>query len=100
MMAVAAEEMRDGNEDHSAQRGSRKRIQKSAANVGTNQAKHDVTDAAETTAAGNFSGEPSGNQAEQKPRDETVRLKPDSKGLLRERICREHEASFRNKDCI
>jgi hypothetical protein len=103
-IVTADKEVRDGNQDDSAESGSRQRVKKSAsknsefdedpsAEVGADQAKHYVSDAAKAAAARDFSRQPSGDQAKEQPRNKTVRLEPDSDCLLRKQICREHETS-------
>ncbi len=110
MIAAASEKMCDGNKDDSSESSSRKRIPKAsakdaqldenpAANKGANDSEDDVRNASEPAAARNFSREPSCNQAEEQPRNETVRLEPDSEALLKEHVCGEHEASKANTDC-
>ena len=83
-MAVAAEEMRDGNEDHSAQRGSRKRVPETsakdfqldknpAADEGSDNSQNDVRNAAKAAAARDFSCEPTADEANEDPIEESVR---------------------------
>src|ERR1700674_85610 len=107
----AAEKVRDGDENHGTQGGGRKRVQKApaensqfgenpAAKEGSDQPQNNVRDATEAAAARNFPGEPTGNQAKEKPGDEAVRFEPDSDCPLCRHLCGEHEASFGNKDCI
>src|SRR5260370_27443693 len=81
MAGTAAEEMRDGNKNHCAQRCSSKRVPKASAeysefhenptaNKGAYDSKNNVRDAAEAAAARNFSREPTGDQADQQPADD------------------------------
>jgi hypothetical protein len=109
-MIAASEKMRDGNENYGSQRSRRQRVQKSSAknpqpdenptaDVGTYQAKQNVTNAAEAAAACNLSRKPSCNQAKKKPRYKAVGFEPDSYRLLREHICGQHETSWWKPDC-
>src|SRR5260370_16040689 len=110
-MMAAAKEVSEGKEIYSARGGGGKQIEKPAAeksqlyetpaaDVGTDQTQHDVRDATEAAPARNLSRQPSGNEAEQKPRDEAVRFEPDANRLLCKHVCSEHRASRRNKNCI
>jgi hypothetical protein len=111
VVVATAKEMGDGDKDYRAQRSRRQRIQKAASeksklhenpatDIGTDQAKYDVRNASEAPATRDFSGKPTGNETEEKPGDETVRLEPHSNGLLRKQVCGEHEASSGKNDCI
>src|SRR5260370_35518968 len=75
---VRAKQMRDGNENHGAQRCCPERVKVSAAknsqlrenpapDVGANQGQQNIPDAAEAAAARNFSCKPSRNQTEKQP---------------------------------
>src|SRR5712691_5447501 len=96
--------MRDGDENHRAERGRRQRVQKTAseeselyenpaADVGTDQTKHDIRDATEAPAARDLSRQPSRDQAKKQPRDEAVRPEPNPNRLLRKNVCNEHASS-------
>src|SRR5207253_8938121 len=109
-MIAAGKKMRDGYENDRAECRGGERVKKSApknsefgknpsADVGTNQAKHNVRDASKSASTRNFSCEPSCHQAEEQPRNEAVRLEPDSETLLKEQVCGEHEASRASTDC-
>src|SRR5260370_41971251 len=78
MMAIAAEKMGDGNENHGAQRGSGEGVPETTAknsefhehpatNEGTHDSKNDVRDAAETAATCDFSCQPPGGQSNENP---------------------------------
>src|SRR6266850_2383207 len=103
-IVTADKEVSDGDENDRTQRCCSQRVEETAAKnselgedpateVGTNQAKYDVRDAAESAAACDFAGEPSCNQAEKKPRDDPVCFEPDSNGSLCRHLIGEHEAS-------
>src|SRR6266446_8688204 len=79
----AAKEMGDGNENDGAERRGRERVKKTAApnpelrknpaaEEGSDQAENNVRDAAETAATRDLSRKPAGDQAKEKPRDNTV----------------------------
>src|SRR5712664_2723858 len=108
--AVRTEKMRDGNENHGAQRCGREGVKKSAAensqlhknpaaDVGADQSQNNVRDAAVAAAARQFPREPSGHETEEKPGDEVVRLKPDLHRTLSDFLRSKHETSCGNKDC-
>lgn len=110
MIIATGKKMRDRYENDGAQSCRRERVKKSttensqlrkdpAADVGTDQAKDDIRDASKPPAPGNFSRKPSCHQAEEQPRDEAVRLEPDSETLLQEQVCGEHETSKVTTDC-
>src|ERR1700674_2803212 len=76
MLIMARKKMRDGDEDHRAQRGRRERIEEAAAKnaqlakdpsteICAYQTKHDVREAAEAAPARNFSGQPPGDQSDE-----------------------------------
>jgi len=78
MALTAAEEMRDGDENHGAEGGSRERIPEAssedsklgknpAADEGANDSKNNVGDAAKAAPARDFSRKPSRDQADQQP---------------------------------
>src|SRR6266850_5829599 len=100
-IVTADKEVGDGDENDRTQRCCSQRVEESAAKnselgedpaaeVGANQAEHDVCDAAEAAAARNLSSEPSGDQTEKKPRDDPVRFEPDSNGPLCRHLSGEH----------
>ena len=110
MIAAASEKMCDGNKDDSSESSSRKRIPKAsakdaqldenpAANKGATDSEDDVRNASEPAAARNFSREPSCNQAQEQPRNESVRLEPNPETLLKEQVSGEHKAPKVNTDC-
>ena|SRR5690242_2299148 len=110
MMIAAGKKMRNRYENNGSQRRGSKRVKKStaensefhkdpSADVRTNQAEHNVRDASKSASTRNFSCEPSRNQTEEQPRNEAVRLEPDSKTLLKKQVCGEHEPSKANTDC-
>src|SRR6266481_5400724 len=79
----AAEEVGDGNENNGTERRGRERVKKTAApnpelrknpaaEEGSDQAENDVRDAAEAAATRDLSRKPAGDQAKEKPRDNTV----------------------------
>jgi len=76
--------MGNGDKNYSAERGCRERKEKAAAedaklrkdppaDYGTNQAENDVRNAAEATSTREFSGEPTGDEAEEEPSDDATR---------------------------
>src|SRR5260370_12423065 len=93
MMAIADEKMGEGNENHGAQGGRGEGVPETAAknsefhehpatNEGTNDSKNDVRDAAEASAARDFSCQPAGDQADQQPSPESMRdCNPDTSDL-------------------
>src|SRR5258708_39020131 len=112
MMAIAAEKMGDGNENHGAQRGSGEGVPETAAknsefherpatNEGTHDSKNDVRDAAETAATRDFSCQPAGDQADQQPSPESVRdCNPDTSDLAQGNQCEcGHSASWHTFAC-
>src|SRR5215472_10983250 len=103
--------MGDGDENHGAQGCGGNRVQKTSAknfelhkdpatDKRTNKAKNNVRDATKAASAGDFSREPAGDQAHQKPPDKPMRFDPDAKNSLCEHVRSNHEASSGNKDCI
>src|SRR5947207_15919269 len=110
MITDNSKKIRDRHANDDAQRCRRERVKKAtaehsqlrkdpAADVVTDQAKDDIRDASKPPAPGNFSRKPSCHQAEEQPRDEAVRLEPDSETLLQEQVCGEHETSKVTTDC-
>jgi hypothetical protein len=88
-MGFTSEEMSDGHKDYGSKRGRGKRVPEAtakdsqlgedpAADKGANQAQNNICDAAEATAARDFSSEPAGDQAKEKPRNDAVCFEPDS----------------------
>src|SRR6202521_1492151 len=80
MLIVAGKKMRDRDEDHRAERGCGERIEEAAAQnaqlakdpaaeIGADQAEHDIRDAAKAAAAREFSGQPPGDQSDEQPID-------------------------------
>src|SRR4029077_9630495 len=80
MLIMTGKKMRDGDEDHRAERGRRERVKESAAKnaqlakdpsteICAYQTKHDVREAAEAATSRNFSRQPPGNQSDDQPID-------------------------------
>src|SRR5215472_5300108 len=111
VVRITGEKMGDGDENHGAQGCGGNRVQKTSAknfelhkdpatDKRTNKAKNNVRDATKAASAGDFSREPAGDQAHQKPPDKPMRFDPDAKNSLCEHVRSNHEASSGKKDCI
>jgi hypothetical protein len=94
VMGFTSEEMGDGDKDYCTKRSRGKRVPEAAAedsqlgenpaaDKGTDQAQNNISDAAEAAAARDFSREPAGDQAQEKPRHNAVGFEPDSINSLR-----------------
>jgi hypothetical protein len=100
--------MGNGDKNYSAERGCRERKEKAAAedaklrkdppaDYGTDQAEDDVRNAAEATSTREFSGEPTGDEAEEQPSDDATRPPlDDDSSLLQKNEEREHAISRDN----
>jgi hypothetical protein len=111
-LVAAGEKMGDGDEDDGAERCGCERVEEAAAenselgenpsaDQGADQTKDYIADAAEAAATGDLTSEPSGDEADEDPADESATVFDDD-GLGREKIRKEnsgHEASLCKRNC-